>query len=256
MMTDLISIVIPSYNRWNYLKRAVQSVLSQSVLTQSYKSKNKNIKLEIVIVNDCSTQEEYYTKQLVNTVDINDNNNNNNIDIKLIHLPINTRQLFGFPCLSFVRNTGVKNSKGKYICFLDDDDWWTEDKIEKQYTQLVKSGLKFSCTDGYHVKDFKLEKHGLFNREDHWEILSQKCGLIDKFPNIWDSNLINKHNCVITSSVMMEKELYSTIGGMRFIPPPGEDYDCWKRCLQYTNCLYIDEGLFYYDACHGDGRQY
>ena len=241
-MNDLISVVIPSYNRWNYLKRALKSVINQTY---------KNI--EIIIVNDCSTQEEYYKEDISNLTSSLDNKN---IPVKMIHLPINTRQFFGFACLSFVRSTGVKNSKGKYIGFLDDDDWWTEDKIEKQYQSLVKSGLQFSCTDGYHVKDFNLQKHGLFNKEDHWDILKQKCGLVDKFPEIWDLNFLNKHNCVITSSVMMEKELYDKIGGMRFIPPPGEDYDCWKRCFQYTNCLYIDEGLFYYDACHGDGRQY
>jgi hypothetical protein len=38
--------------------------------------------------------------------------------------------------------------------------------------------------------------------------------------------------------------------------PPGEDYDCWLRALEYTNNVYVNEVCFYYDNKHGDGQNY
>ncbi len=38
--------------------------------------------------------------------------------------------------------------------------------------------------------------------------------------------------------------------------PPGEDYDCWLRALNYTDSIYINDVCVYYDSGHGDGRHY
>ena len=38
--------------------------------------------------------------------------------------------------------------------------------------------------------------------------------------------------------------------------PPGEDYNCWLRLLEHTNCVYVKDPCVYYDGGHGDGQNY
>jgi hypothetical protein len=76
------------------------------------------------------------------------------------------------------------------------------------------------------------------------------------FPEIWDLKFVSIHNCIICSSVIMEKELLYRINGMLCVPNGQEDYNCWLMALQYTNCVYVNEVCFYYDAGHGYGQNY
>jgi teichuronic acid biosynthesis glycosyltransferase TuaG len=95
---DKVSVVIPTYNRFEYLLNTIKSVK-----TQIYQN------IEIIVVNDKSTQKEYY--------DYDWSGNN----IKIIHLDMNSKDKFGFASPSFVRNKGIEVSSGKYIAFCDDD---------------------------------------------------------------------------------------------------------------------------------------
>ena len=63
------------------------------------------------------------------------------------------------------------------------------------------------------------------------------------------------HNCIVTSSVVIEKKLFDSFGGFRNIPG-AEDYDCWLGLLTRTDLIYINKPLFYYDGLHGDGKNY
>ena len=74
--------------------------------------------------------------------------------------------------------------------------------------------------------------------------------------NIILQEFIKIHNCIITSSVMVDKSLFNSIGGFDGLPNGVGDYDCWLRLLSETNLAYIDEPLFYYDGTHGSGRNY
>jgi hypothetical protein len=60
---------------------------------------------------------------------------------------------------------------------------------------------------------------------------------------------------MITSSIVVEKELFDLVGGFRGIPGP-EDYDCWLGLLHHTSSAYVDAPLFYYDGNHGKGKNY
>ena len=101
MENDLVSVIIPTFNRFSYLLNTIESVKNQT-----YKN------LEIIVVNDKSTETEYYNYDW-------DSNN-----IKIIHLDSNTKQIFGYACAGYVRNKGIEKSSGKYIAFCDDDDIW------------------------------------------------------------------------------------------------------------------------------------
>ena len=76
-----------------------------------------------------------------------------------------------------------------------------------------------------------------------------------KLPEIWNVEFVKIHNCMITSSVVVEKTICDRLGGFRGIPG-AEDYDCWLGLLHHTSSAYVDVPLFYYDSNHGDGQEY
>ena len=80
------------------------------------------------------------------------------------------------------------------------------------------------------------------------------------FPDIWDFDYLKINNGVICSSVVIEKDLLEKINYMKYVNNKKniikEDYDCWLRVLEHTNCIYIKDICFYYDLNHGDGKTY
>ncbi len=243
-MEDKVSVIIPTYNRFKYLLNSINSVRNQTY---------KNI--EIIVINDCSTQKEYY-------------NHNFGDDVNIIHLIKNSRFVTGFPCAGYVRNQGIKIATGKYIAFLDDDDIWLPNKLEIQIKKMKEKGFIMSCTDGLigngmfngNVKSYKKynAEHyfdtliNIYKEKDKEDLLSHKNG----FPEVWDFYFLSIHNCCICSSVVVEKKLLDKIQNFRLVKNGQEDYDCWLRCLQNTKCLYLTDICFYYDLQHGDGQNY
>ena len=116
-----VSVVIPTFNRAHFLSEAIKSVLEQV-----YKN------WELIIVDDNSTDE---TENVV-TEFIKRNDN-----IRLIK---NARNIKG---PGAARNTGIEASKGKYIAFLDSDDWWENEHLKDCISILEKDkkiGIVFS----------------------------------------------------------------------------------------------------------------
>jgi len=147
-----LSIIIPTFNRFDALQNAIQSVLSQ--IDQNS---------EIIVINDGSTDEKYYTKK------------NKNTQIRQINLEVNQKIKNGFSS-DAIRNVGALEAKGKYIGFLDDDDIWLPGKIETQIDILEKSNNKISCTDGYFGLGFydKKKKYNLYNQKHFYKQISGK----------------------------------------------------------------------------------
>jgi len=242
-MEDLVSVVIPTYNRFNYLLNTIESVK-----LQSYKN------IEIIIVNDCSTQKEYGEYDWENR------------GVIMINLPENSEKKFGFPCPGgYQRNFGIEKSSGKYIAFCDDDDVWLPNKIELQIDRMKKTGCKMSSTDGFignGLYDSK-RKYKKYNEEHFYEILKNiyrwngKLDLfLDAFENcIWNKQFLEIHNCMICSSVIIRKEIIDKTGKF-IIAKKSEDYQYWLRALRHTDSVYIKEPCFYYDSGHGDGQNY
>jgi glycosyltransferase involved in cell wall biosynthesis len=229
-MEDKISVIIPTYNRFSDLLKAIESVKDQT-----YKN------FEIIIVNDGSTQSEYYDEPFVNRK-----------DIKLINLKQNTKYLFDFPMIpnGVTRNIGIQVSSGDYIAFLDDDDYWMKNKLEIQINEMKKNNIYMSCTDGFigYGQYNKNNKYPIYNKEYYFNIIKRKYEYnnykFDDFPDIWKKEFLKIHNCCITSSIMisrniLEKEQFKPIND-------AEDYDLWLRILDHTDCLYVKNPLFYY----------
>lgn len=116
LLMKKISIIMPAYNSSRTIGASIQSVISQS-----YKD------WELLVVDDCSKDE---TKDIVNGII----EKNSGLDIKLYRNPENMG-------VAYSRNYGVKAAEGDLIAFLDSDDLWTRDKLEKQVKLLGKLGF-------------------------------------------------------------------------------------------------------------------
>ena len=232
-----VSVIIPSYNRFEFLLEAIESVRIQ-----------KYPNFEIIVINDGSTQNEYYKYSFPEFV-------------KIINLQQNQKELHGFGPGS-IRNFGTNEATGDYLAFLDDDDIWLENKLNKQISEMLKNDFLLSSTEGYYGEGRfnPKKKYLLYNQEkymDDYKYLYRKTNFIKKnsLPNIWNSEFTNIWNCFVTSSVIVEKNLFNKLGGFRNLPL-WADYDCWKGLQQLTDSIYINEPLFYFDGLHGDGRNY
>lgn len=106
----MISVIIPSYNRSKTIKRAVESVLSQT-----YRD------LEVIVVDDCSSDD---TDTVIKSI--------NDDRLKYIKLDRNSGA-----CVA--RNKGIVASKGELIAFQDSDDYWRPKKLEKQIQHLQEN---------------------------------------------------------------------------------------------------------------------
>lgn len=104
-----ISVIIPFYNREQFIDDAVQSVLSQTLQP-----------LEIIIVNDCSREiSRRYLDRYTRVC-------------RIIDLPKNVG-------LAGSRNAGIREARGRFIALLDDDDIWLPEKLEVQRTYIEEN---------------------------------------------------------------------------------------------------------------------
>ena len=243
-MKPLVSIVIPTYENFEGLLGALESIYSQTY--ENY---------EIIVINDGSSDKRYKEYKF-------------DKDIKLVSLAKNSVEEKGYFSDS-IRNEGIKIANGKYIAFLDDDDYWLQDKLERQINILETSEHRMACSEAYGSKGVyqKNEPGQLYNRELNykelskiykksklkWDISSNKYYFKFHIPNIMNLKFITIHNCIITSSVVVEKSLIDKIGGFRDIPDKKiySDWDCWIGLLTHTDCLYIEEPLLHYNLSPG-----
>ena len=129
-------------------------------------------------------------------------------------------------------------------------------KLETQINEISKTKHRICCTNSFiSLGKFSVKKDHPTYFERH-KYLHKKGIPIHDIPRVWDEIILDKHNIVSTSSVLMEKFLFERLKGFNLLPNGQEDYDLWKRCLNFSNILYIPDPLIYYDTNHGDGRMY
>lgn len=118
-MDDLVSIIMPSFNTGKYITETIESVLAQS-----YKN------WELIIVDDCSSDN---TDEILSTYLSDDR----------IHYLKNEKNSGA----AFSRNAALREAKGRWIAFLDSDDLWMPEKLEKQIDFMDRNGYSFSYTN-------------------------------------------------------------------------------------------------------------
>lgn len=118
MDDKLVSIITPTYNCGKFIERTINSVLKQTYSNW-----------EMIIVDDCSTDN---TEKVVKKF-------KNDKRIRYIKLKENSGA-------AVARTEAMKNAKGNFMAFLDSDDLWYEDKLEKQLKFMIDNNYNFTCT--------------------------------------------------------------------------------------------------------------
>ena len=190
------SIIIPTYKRVNKISVAINSVINQTF---------KN--WELIIVDNNSNDG---TRELVKKY-------NNE---KIFLYQINNQGI-----IAKSRNLGIQKSKGKYLCFLDSDDWWHFRKLEHVYNVITDDTFFI-----YHNHYINFPNKFIKKRKINSKILNKPIY----------SNLLEYGPSFATSSVTVKKKIFEKIGlfdiDKKYIA--WEDFDAWIRISKITDNFY------------------
>ena len=167
----LVSLIMPYFNKKLFFKESLNSVLNQTF---------KDYEIIIIYDEGDKTDLEFIRKIIKKK--------------KFIKLVINKKNIGA----GFSRNKGINISKGKYIAFLDCDDLWKKNKLEKQIKFMKKNNSKF-CHTNYYLIDENSKPYGLIKAKKELSyrdlmnscdiglstvLLEKKLLLNCKFPNL------------------------------------------------------------------------
>lgn len=202
MIDDLVSIIMPAYNAEKYIEEAIQSVLKQTYTNW-----------ELIITDDKSTDD---TEKIIKKYQDQDKR------IKLYALSKNQG-------VANARNIAIQNAEGRYIAFLDSDDMWLPEKLERQIRFMKKNGYLFTFHDYRTIR-----------------VVDKRFSKVIKVPLKVDYKELLKGNstgsCLSTCiDRVVIKEIYMP-------NKKHEDYICWLNILKkYSIVGYgMNECLAYY----------
>ena len=207
MKQDLVSIIVPVYNAERFLKDTINTILNQT-----YKN------WELILVDDCSTDK---SVNIINKYSKKDKR------INLVKNKVNSKAAVS-------RNNGIKKSSGRYLCFLDADDLWDKQKLEKQVSFMKNNNCAFSFT-GYEFAD----KDGNPNGKKVF------------IPNKINYKQALKNTTIWTSTVMFDMKKLSKED--IYMPNvKSEDTATWWKVLKKIDCAYgLNEILSFYRRTQG-----
>ena len=203
---ELVSIVVPIYNAERFLDDTINTVLNQS-----YE------KWELLLINDCSSDnsKNVYEKYIKDK------------RIKWFKIKKNSG-----PALA--RNKGIELSNGSFVCFLDADDLWDKNKLEKQIEFMSGNNSAFSFT-GYEFAD----ENGVPNGKKVFvpEKINYKQAL--KNTTIWTSTVMFDMRKLSKKNIYMPNV-------------SSEDTACWWKVLKKVDYAYgLNEILSFYRRSSG-----
>jgi len=184
-----VSVIIPTFNRAHLVGRAIHSVL-----VQTYQD------FEIIVVDDGSTDN---TEKVIKSF--------NDPRIRYVRHEKNKGG-------SAARNTGIKTARGKYIAFLDDDDEWLPEKLEKQIN-------KFQTLPSI----FGVVYSGFSYVSENGEIISNVIPTLRG--KVYDNLL--KENILGSPTPLIKKNCFKKAGLFDETLPSCQDWDMWIRLSKY-----------------------
>ena len=197
-----ISVIIPTYNREDFISETIQSVLDQT-----YKD------FEIIVVDDGSKDN---TKSFLEKF---------GSKIKLIEQKNQER--------AASRNNGVKASCGEYLAFVDSDDVWISNKLEKQL-EILENNKETILTYG---KSFRI------NQASKPLKVAQR-QLAGYSGNVFEKLLFR--NFIVSATPMVRREYFERTSGFETKYVPYEDWELWVRLSLLGKFFFVNKPLAYY----------
>ena len=202
-----ITAILPTWNRAEWLEKSIQSVLDQTFGD-----------FELVVVDDASTDstaeiiERYSGK--IRTIVFSENRG-----------------------VSAARNAAIKNSDSEWIAFLDSDDFWHPDKLQKQIAQTkMRPACPLHFTDEIWIRNgVRVNPKKKHQKKEGW-IFQPSLALCLMAP----------------STVILRRELFEVHGLFDENLPVCEDYDLWLRLTAQHPVALLDEKLMTRHGGHAD----
>ena len=196
-MDGLVSIIMPSYNTADYISDSIKSVRAQTY--QNW---------ELIIVDDCSTDN---SMEVIRSI--------NEPRIKLLKNEINSGAAVS-------RNYALREAKGKWVAFLDSDDTWAPEKLEKQIKYMEANNYAFTFTD------YRICLNGTW------------LPYINTGPNVVTKKKMYDYCYFSTITVMYDREKIGLIqiANLR----KNNDYAMWLQAIEKSNAYRLPECLSYY----------
>ena len=204
-METMVSIIIPTYNRENVIKRAVNSVLRQSY--SAY---------EVIIVDDGSTDG---TEDVVASIE----------DPRIRYIALKENQ-----GVAHARNVGIREARYEYIAFLDSDDEWLPNKLKRQMKKMQAVPNEFAMV--------YCRMSGLMrNRTDRF-VCPQRDYVKEILEgNLFQPLLFQ--NVIGTPTIVVRKECLEQVGGFKEALRCLEDWELILRIARRWKIGFVDEIL-------------
>ena len=206
-MNKLVSVVVANYNMGKYLPMAVDSILNQTY---------KNV--EVHVVDDGSTDD---SKEVMQRY----------ADVRNVfyHYQENQGQ-------AKAKNKGIHSANGDFIAFLDADDTWSHDKLEKQLPVFETDSEIGVVYTNYKLTDKQGELMDTPSRHYYTGYISNQL-FIDNF--VTGMTSVIRRGCLDKVGIF-DEEL-----------PMGIDYDLWLRLSAYYKFMFLDEVTYFYRQWEG-----
>lgn len=200
----VVSVIIPAYNREQFISRAVESVLNQTFQ-----------RAEVIVVDDGSTDRTI--EVLAPFVG----------RIRVIHQDHRG--------VGAARNAGIRAAKGRWIAFLDTDDWWKPPKLERQMQFIEKYGVKVCFT------------RSVTDAGELWRDIEEVVSVAKEPGVFWvddaAASVCQARRHPYLQSMVVEKDLLEKAGMFEETLPNGSDTELIFRLSYYCGFLYLQEPM-------------
>jgi glycosyltransferase involved in cell wall biosynthesis len=205
-----VSIVIPTYNRAGHIGQAIQSVLAQTFED-----------FEVLIVDDASTDN---SEEII--LGFNDG--------RILYLRRNNNG-----GAAAARNTGIQAARGEFIAFLDSDDEWAPDKLEKQLAKFNSAERSTAL----------VYSDAVFSDVRTGTVLKNR---IPKYEGYVHELLLQNDFIGGCSSTMVRTDAVRCVGGFDVGLPSRQDWDLWIRMARQYSIGYVPTPLLICNLGSGD----
>jgi glycosyltransferase involved in cell wall biosynthesis len=248
MNTDLVSVVIPTYNRAHCVCRAIDSAAAQS-----------HTNIQIIVVDDGSSDQ---TGELIER--------RYSSDPRVVYLHQENRGV------SAARNAGLRAARGNYVAFLDSDDVWKPWKIELQLgclswfpqAGMIWTDMEAVAPTGHIVSRRFLRtmykasyrwfpsNESLFERSERLDVVGASIAAAPKDGRVYFGDISSQMvmgNLVHTSTVLIRRERLEQVGEFdETLKPSGEDFDFHLRTCLAGPVAFVDVASIEYQVSAAD----